>query len=88
METLSTIYWIRVVLGIGAALICVALNVEDIFTGISLGLLFYILTNYILKWLFIAKVQDSSKLLTTGIGIYFLTWIVAWILLYTIRIAA
>jgi len=48
-----------------------------------MGLIIYILTYYILKWRFIAKVEKPTKVFTTGIGAYFLTWIVCWILLIT-----
>jgi len=47
-------------------------------------MLFYVITNYFLKQLFIAKVEKSSKVFTTGIGAYFLTWIVAWIVFYSL----
>ena len=84
MDTLSIIYWIRVVLGVAAALISVALNIQDIYSGISVAILLYLSTNYILKWRYNAKVQNSSKILQTGIVAYFLTWIVMWILFYTL----
>ncbi len=84
METLSIIYWIRVVLGVAAALISVALNIQDTYSGISVAILLYLSTNYILKWRYNAKVQNSSKILQTGIVAYFLTWIVMWILFYTL----
>ena len=83
MEVLSIIYWMRVALGVLAATISVALNIQD-YSGISVAILLYLITNYIIKWRYNAKVQNPSKILTTGIGAYFLTWIVMWILLYTL----
>jgi hypothetical protein len=44
----------------------------------------YIVTYYIYKWRFIALVEKPSKILTQGIGAYFLTWIVALGLFYTL----
>ena len=88
MKPLSIIYWSRAVFGILAALICILLRIDKyphpLMSGISIGLIIYILTYYILKWMFMAKVEKPTKVITTGIGAYFLTWIVAWSLLITL----
>jgi len=89
METLKLIYWSRVGLGIGAALLCVLLYIStggftSFFDNLSVALLVYIFTYYVYKWRFIAFVNKPSKILTTGIGAYFLTWIVTLGLLYTL----
>ena len=89
MKPLNIIYWSRVCFGIVAALICVLLiDVEEVanplISGMSIGILVYIFSYYILKWLFMAKVENPSKVFTMGIGAYFLTWIVAWGLFYTL----
>ena len=87
MKPLTLIYWSRVVLGLVAALICILLNVFGVeigfFTGLPIAMLFYILTYYIYKPYFITKVEKPTKIFTTGIGAYFFTWIVTWILFYT-----
>jgi len=49
-----------------------------------MAIIVYILTHYVLKWKFIAKVEKPSKVFTTGIGAYFVTWIVAWVLFFTL----
>ena len=55
------------------------------FTGLTIAMLFYLLTYYIIyKRFFMAKVEKPAKVFTTGIGAYFFTWIVAWILFYTV----
>jgi len=84
MKTLSVIYWGRVGLGAIAAVVCAALNIQDILTSMSVGMLLYLVTNYVLRRKFVDKVEATSKLATTGIGVYFITWFVAWILLYTL----
>ena len=77
----------RIGLGIIAALITtlvVDLRVGDpLITGISTGILFYIITYYILKWQFMNKVEKQSKIFTMGIGAYFLTFILCWTLFIT-----
>jgi PKD repeat protein len=92
METLNLIYWCRVGLGVIAALLCVvgwALTntlFATIFQGSSLAIIFYIITYYILKMKFITKVEKTSKLLMQGIGAYFMTWVVSWVLLLSLTV--
>jgi hypothetical protein len=54
------------------------------FNSASLALVVYIISYYFVKSRFGLRVQKPQKLLTTGIGIYFLSWIVFWVLFYTI----
>lgn len=84
MEVLDMIYWTRACFGILAAIICVVLRIGDLYLGISVGLIVYLLTGYVLRSFFITKVETPSKIFTTGIGMYFLTWILSWILFYSI----
>lgn len=88
METLSIIYWSRVGLGVVAALMSLFLGVEDsiLLAGLSIAMAIYILTYYVFKRWFIDKVETQSKLFTTGIGAYFIIWIVAWTLFYTLTL--
>ena len=91
MKVLDVIYWSRVGFGILAALICVLLvdvNAipNPIISGITVGILVYLITYYLLKWLFMNKVEQASKVFTMGIGAYFLSWIVAWVLFLTVTL--
>jgi len=100
MKTPETIYWLRLALGITAALICIGYGLAtgtisntnfsfNIFmNGISMALVTYLISYYVIKFKFIHKVEKPQKLLTTGIGIYFISWLVLWVLLYTIIAAA
>jgi PKD repeat protein len=87
LKTLNVIYVLRLVLGVIAALITalvIDLRVGDpLISGISIGILFYIITYYILKWRFLNKVEKPSKIFTMGIGAYFLTFILCWVLFIT-----
>lgn len=47
-------------------------------------MLVYVGSYYVIKLKFSTKVAKPQKILTAGIGIYLLTWIVFWALLYTI----
>jgi hypothetical protein len=89
LKPLNIVYWSRVGFGVVAALVCVFLiDVEKVanplISGMSIAILVYIIAYYILKWQFMTKVEKPSKVFTMGIGAYFLTWIVAWVLFYTL----
>ena len=89
LKPLNIIYCSRVGFGVVAALVCVLLIdvskvANPLVTGISVAILVYLITYYILKWQFMTKVEKPSKVSTMGIGAYFLTWIVCWCLFYTL----
>ncbi|HKZ94001.1 MAG TPA: hypothetical protein VJ249_05410 [Candidatus Bathyarchaeia archaeon] len=88
MNPLTVIYWTRLLLGIVAALLSTLLGsmtMEFTFlNGISIALLLYIVTYYVYKAMFLAKVEKPSKIFTTGVGGYFLSWLVMWALFYTL----
>jgi ABC-type transporter Mla maintaining outer membrane lipid asymmetry permease subunit MlaE len=87
MKPTSIIYWTRVLLGIVAAIISTLLStvITDInlFNGLTIALLVYVVTHYIYKSQFVTKVEKPTKIFTTGIFAYFLTWLVTWIIFYT-----
>ena len=91
VRPLVIIYWLRLVLGIIAAGISTALTLlsdtlsyTTFVNGITTALAIYLVSYYILKAKFGTKVEKQSKIMTQGIGIYFFTWLVFWILIYTI----
>ena len=88
LEPQKIIYWSRVGFGLLAALLCGLLKfdraVNPFLTGISTALIAYIVTYYLYKVLFAAKVKKRSQLVTMGIGAYFLAWILAWTLFSTL----
>jgi len=97
MRPLETLYWLRFILGIVAALVCVGyerasgqinteFNIAILFNGISFAMIVYILSYYIIRPKFILRVEKPQKIFTTGIGIYFLSWLVFWVLLYTVAL--
>ena len=97
MKTLELVYWIRLVTGIIAALVCIGYvsltansaapeslrSTDVVFYSMSLAMVVYVLSYYILKARFKDKVAKTQKLFTTGIGVYFLAWIVCFALFYT-----
>ncbi len=55
-----------------------------LFNGITLMLVVYLLSYYVIKAKYASQVVKPTKLMTTGIGIYLLGWIVFWVFLYTV----
>lgn len=98
MKPLETLYLLRFALGIVAALICVGyeqavgfisteFNLTVLLNGIAFALIVYMLSYYVIRPKFILKVEKPQKIFTTGMGIYFLSWLVVWVLLYTIALS-
>jgi PKD repeat protein len=87
LKTLNVIYCSRIGFGILAALVAaLVVNLKagnPLINGITVALAVYILTYYLLKWRFINKVEKPTKILTMGIGAYFLTFIFCWVLFVT-----
>lgn len=84
MKPITVVYWSRVGLGIIAGLFCTLLARNSFLSGLSFGILFYILTYYILKRLFASEVEKPSDLFKMGIGAYFLSLIISWVLLFSL----
>jgi hypothetical protein len=54
--------------------------------NISIALMVYLVSYYAIKRIFEHKVEKPQKIFTMGIGIYFFTWLVSLVLLYTLII--
>jgi hypothetical protein len=99
MKPLETIYWLRLGLGIVAAFVCIGYvlavggiskTAEPItfMNSVTLAILTYLGSYFIIKRRFLTRVEKPTKLITTGIGIYFISWAVFWVLIYTVLAAA
>ncbi len=85
------LYWIRVVLGLVAGVITAAIaaffgtmtDITTLVNSVTVALLIYFITYYVLKAMFKNKFDKQSKLLTTGIGMYFFSWVFMFVLSYT-----
>lgn len=52
--------------------------------SISIALIVYLVSYYGMKRIFINKVEKPQKIFTIGIGIYFITWLVFSVFIYTL----
>lgn len=96
MKPLQQIYWIRFGLGIVAAFIVTgfgivsgsihndAFPINSLMNGISIAMVIYLVSYYLIKNKFLSKVEKPRKLTFMGIGIYFITWLVLWVTLYSV----
>lgn len=97
MTPIQQLYWIRVATGAIAALICIAYGIavpgaisnigiplNTFINSLTIALAIYLISFYILKSRFLSKLEKPQKFTSTGIFMYFITWLVIWILLYTI----
>ena len=91
MRPLVLIYWTRLALGIVAAiisaLVAINLDVNDFSaftTSLTIALMVYLVSYYPLKAKFYNKVEKQSKIMTMGIGIYFIAWAAFFVLSYSI----
>ncbi len=91
MKPVVVIYWLRLILGLTAAGISTVVtmfNDEVVYTtflnGLTVALVIYLVSYYLLKAKFANKVEKTSKIMTQGIGIYFFTWLVFWVLFYSV----
>ena len=77
----------RIGFGILAALIAtLVVNLKvgtPLINGITVGLAVYLVSFYVIKWLFMNKVEKPTKILTMGIGAYALTFVFCWVLFVT-----
>lgn len=91
MKPIEVVYWIRVALsivaGIISAVVATFLNAAEFNTflnGVTIALVIYLISYYVLKAKFANQVEKKSKIMSMGIFIYFIAWAVFFILIYSI----
>ena len=91
MTPVVQLYWLRVALGIVAGAITAviaalfgnALDITTLVNSITVALLIYFVTYYILRGFYKNKIEKQSKILSTAIGMYFFSWLAFFVLFYT-----
>jgi hypothetical protein len=95
MKPLETVYWLRFGLGVAAAFVCIGyglvtnaisstqFSLSLFLNSMSLAIIIYLISYYMIKSRFRLQVEKTQKLFTTGIGTYFLAWLVFYALVYT-----
>ncbi len=99
MTPVVQLYWLRVIIGIVAGAITAVLaavlaggsgmtDLTTLLNGVTLALLIYFATYYILRGFYKNKIEKQSKILSTAIGMYFFAWLSFFVLFYTIIVMA
>ena len=70
----------------GTSLIEQVGSTSTLLNGITIALLIYLISFYVLKAKYSAKVEKPSKIMSMGIFIYFFTWLVVWVLTLSVLI--
>lgn len=96
MKVLEQVYWLRATSGVVAGVISTlytyfageisttSFSIYTFINGLTIVLAIFLFTYYVFKYVFGSKIEKPTKLFSTGIGIYFIAWIVIWALLYTL----
>jgi hypothetical protein len=91
MKPLTSIYIIRVGLGIIAGMLSAyaatfmdPIELTTFLNSLTIALAIYLISYYLIKGKFYNIVEKQSKIMTMGIGIFFISWIVFLVLTYTI----
>lgn len=93
MTPVVQLYWIRVVLGVLAGAVSAAFawyanlplnDLSSLIDSFTIALLVYLVSYYPLKAIFAKKIEKQSKILSTGIIMYFFAWIPFFVLFFTL----
>ena len=91
MTPIVQLYWIRTALGIiaGALSAVVAFlignmtNITTLVNSFTIALIIYLVSYYVLKAVYKNKIEKQSKILSTGVLMYFFAWLPFFVLFYT-----
>ncbi|MGA2683027.1 MAG: hypothetical protein ABSF44_14650 [Candidatus Bathyarchaeia archaeon] len=91
MTPIVQLYWIRVSLGVVSAVISATLalylplnELSSLIDSFTIALLVYLASYYPLKAIFAKKIEKQSKVLSTGIVMYFFAWLPFFVLFFTL----
>jgi hypothetical protein len=96
LKVLEQLYWLRGLSGVVAGILStlytyyaheISTTIFSAYTfvnGLTIVLAIFLFTYYVFKYAFGSRIEKPTKLFSTGIGIYFIAWIVIWALLYTL----
>ena len=91
MTPVVQLYSIRVTLAIVAAAISAALalymsltDLSTLIDSFTIALLVYLASYYPLKAIFKNRIEKQSKILSTGVIMYFFTWLPFFVLFFTL----
>jgi hypothetical protein len=60
-------------------LLSIVSSTNTLLNGVTIALLIYLASYYVLKAKYATKVEKQSKIMSMGIFIYFFTWLIVWV---------
>jgi len=91
MTPVVQLYWIRVVLGIVAAALSAELalymtlnDLSTLVNSFTIALLVYLVSYYPLRAIYKDKIEKQSKILSTGVVMYFFAWLPFFVIFFTL----
>jgi membrane protein YdbS with pleckstrin-like domain len=91
MTPVVQLYWIRVALGIVAAALSAELalymtlsDLSTLVNSFTIALLVYLVSYYPLRAIYKDKIEKQSKILSTGIVMYFFAWLPFFVIFFTL----
>lgn len=91
MTPIVQLYWIRTALGITSgllsAIVAVAIggasDITTLVNSFTVALVVYLASYYVLKAVYKTKIEKQSKILSTGVAMFFFAWLPFFVLFYT-----
>lgn len=65
------------------SLLTLIASINTLLNGITIALLIYLISYYVLKARYSSQIEKQSKIMSMGIFIYFFTWLIIWVLTLT-----
>ena len=86
LSALDKLYWVRISLGVLAGLVADLVFHADYANAISVAILIYLASYYVVRYLWFKKVAPSemSKIYTTGLFAFVMLFLFVWILFFTL----
>ena len=92
MTPVVQLYWIRTALGIAAGALSAVVafllgnmsSVDTLVNSFTIALIVYLASYYALKAVYRNKIEKQSKILSTGIAMFFFAWLPFFVLFFTV----
>lgn len=91
MTPVVQLYWVRVALGVFAGALSAVLalylpltSLSTLIDSFTVALMVYLVSYYPLKAIYGSKVDKQSKILSTGVLMYFFAWLPFFVLFFTL----
>ncbi len=87
LNAFDKLYWLRAGFAALAGAISASVVNTDYTSGISLGLLMYLISFYLAKFTWYRSLgkDQQMKIYTTGIGTFVLVFLFTWIIIFTVQ---